>query len=115
MHFYEPRDGHRLPHCPLKAIVAPRPIGWISTVDVAGNVNLAPYSFFNLVCESPPILYFASKGLKDSVRNVKATGEFVANLATRSLADAMNTSSISVPPEVNEMELAGLAAESCHL
>jgi len=114
-HFYEPRNGHRLPHCPLKAIVAPRPIGWISTIDPAGNVNLAPYSFFNLVCESPPILYFASKGWKDSVSNVEATGEFVANLATKPLADAMNASSTTVPPDVDEMELAGLAAASCHL
>lgn len=115
MHFYEPSEGHRLPHCPLKAIVAPRPIGWVSTVDGQGTVNLAPYSFFNFLCESPPILYFASKGWKDSVKNVNETGEFVANLATRPLADAMNTSSTMVPPEVDEMELAGLAAAPSRL
>lgn len=115
MHFYEPADGHRLPHCPLKAIVAPRPIGWISTVDGQGTVNLAPYSFFNFVCESPPILYFSSKGWKDSVQNVKETGEFVANLATRPLAEAMNVSSAMVPPEVDEMQLAGLWAAPSRL
>ncbi|NYT22881.1 flavin reductase family protein [Alcaligenaceae bacterium] len=115
MHFYEPSQGHRLPHCPLKAIVAPRPIGWISTVDVQGKVNLAPYSFFNFVCEAPPILYFSSTGWKDSAQNVKDTGEFVANLATRPLAEAMNISSAMVPPEVDEMQLAGLASAPSRL
>ena len=115
MHFYKPSEGHRLAHCPLKAIVAPRPIGWISTVDEQGRVNLAPYSFFNFVSESPPILYFSSRGWKDSVRNVEATGEFVANLATRPLAEAMNQSSATVPPDVDEMALAGLEAAPCRI
>jgi hypothetical protein len=92
MHFYEPAKGHGLPHSPFKAIVAPRPIGWISSIDEQGRVNLAPYSFFNAVCEVPPMLYFSSKGNKDSLRNVRATGEFVANLVTENLAGEMNLS-----------------------
>ena len=114
-HFYEPAQGHRLAHCPLKAIVAPRPIGWISSVDAKGNVNLAPYSFFNMVCDAPPILYFASKGWKDSTDNIRATGEFVASLVNRPLAEAMNVTSAAVPPGEDEMRLAGLAAAPSRL
>jgi flavin reductase (DIM6/NTAB) family NADH-FMN oxidoreductase RutF len=109
-HFYEPGQGHRLPHDPFKAIVAPRPIGWISSLDQQGRLNLAPYSFFNAFCESPPIIGFSSGGRKDSQRNIEATGEFVANLATRKHAEAMNRTSAPVPHGVNEMELAGLEA-----
>ncbi|WP_419758548.1 flavin reductase family protein [Acidisoma sp.] len=107
-HFYEPSAGHRLAHDPLKAIIAPRPIGWISSVDAAGAINLAPYSFFNMVSDDPPMVMFSSNGWKDSVRNVSETGEFVANLAVRFLAEQMNLSSAAVPPEVDEMELADL-------
>jgi lipoate-protein ligase B len=107
-HFYQPEAGHRLPHDPLKAIVAPRPIGWISSISPDGVVNLAPYSFFNMVCEQPPMLMFSSYGYKDSVRNIEATGEFVANLAGRAQAEAMNLTCAPVPPDVNEMDLAGL-------
>lgn len=107
-HFYEPRLGHGLPHDPFKAIVAPRPIGWISTVDDQGRVNLAPYSFFNAFNSAPPIVGFASEGRKDSLRNVEATGEFVCNLATRPLAEALNRSSTPLPHGESEMELAGL-------
>jgi flavin reductase (DIM6/NTAB) family NADH-FMN oxidoreductase RutF len=107
-HFYEPQAGHRLAHDPLKAIIAPRPIGWISSVDAAGAVNLAPYSFFNMVADDPPMVMFSSNGWKDSVRNVSETGEFVANLAVRFLAEQMNLSSAAVPPEVDEMDLANL-------
>lgn len=114
-HFYEPALGHRLPHDPLKAIVAPRPIGWISSVDPEGRVNLAPYSFFNAVCETPPIVAFSSSGRKDTQSNVEATGEFVVNLATRSLAEAMNVSSASVPHDVDEFQLAGLTPAPCRL
>ena len=107
--FYEPiKRNHGLPHDPFKAIVAPRPVGWISSVDKAGHVNLAPYSFFNGVATFPPMVMFASDGFKDSVRNVSETMEFVCNLATWDLRDAMNLSSESVPHEVNEFELAGL-------
>lgn len=73
-HFYEPRQGHGLPHDPFKAIVAPRPIGWISSLDEHGRVNLAPYSFFNAFCESPPIIGFSSGGRKDSQRNIQVVG-----------------------------------------
>jgi flavin reductase (DIM6/NTAB) family NADH-FMN oxidoreductase RutF len=107
-HFYEPRDGHRLPHDPLNAMVAPRPIGWISTVSADGVRNIAPYSFFNLINYTPPLIAFSSVGRKDSVANVEATGEFVWNLATRDLAEAMNATSAMVPAEVDEFALAGL-------
>ena len=113
--FYEPRSGHGLPHDPFKAIVAPRPIGWISTVDEQGRHNLAPYSFFNAISSKPPMVAFSSEGMKDSVRNAMATREFVCNLATAALAEGMNQSSASVPPEINEFELARLATAPCRL
>jgi flavin reductase (DIM6/NTAB) family NADH-FMN oxidoreductase RutF len=109
MHFYEPRQGHGLPHDPFNAIVGPRPIGWISSRDTHGVLNLAPYSFFNAFNYTPPIVGFASLGRKDTLRNIEATGEFVWNLVTRDLAEAMNASCAAVGPEVNEFELAGLA------
>jgi flavin reductase (DIM6/NTAB) family NADH-FMN oxidoreductase RutF len=107
-HFYEPVAGHGLRHDPLNAIVAPRPIGWISTVSGAGVRNLAPYSFFNLFNYKPPIVGFCSVGAKDSLANARDTGEFVWNLATRDLAEAMNASSVAAPPETDEFALAGL-------
>jgi flavin reductase (DIM6/NTAB) family NADH-FMN oxidoreductase RutF len=108
IHYYEPRSGHRLAHDPFNSIVAPRPIGWISTVDRAGRANLAPYSFFNAFNYHPPIIGFASIGWKDTISNVSATGEFVWNLTTRDLAPRMNITSTTVEAEVNEFELAGL-------
>jgi flavin reductase (DIM6/NTAB) family NADH-FMN oxidoreductase RutF len=114
-HFYEPKDGHRLLHDPFKAIVAPRPIGWISTVDREGRVNLAPYSFFNAFCDTPPIIGFSSSWRKDSQRNVEETGEFVFNLATRRQAGAMNRTSAPLPHGVNEFEAAVLAAAPSRL
>jgi flavin reductase (DIM6/NTAB) family NADH-FMN oxidoreductase RutF len=108
--FYEPSKGHSLPHDPFKAIVAPRPIGWISTCDREGRVNLAPYSFFNAVCDRPPMVMFSSSGWKDTVANIKATGEFVCNLVTRPLAEEMNRTSASLPHGVDEFEFAKLAA-----
>ena len=107
-HFYEPRHGHGLPHDPFNAIVGPRPIGWISTRSSAGALNLAPYSFFNAFNYTPPIVGFSSIGYKDTVRNIEQTGEFVWNLVTRPLAEAMNQSCAPVGPEVSEFELAGL-------
>jgi len=107
--FYEPRKGHGLKFDPFKAIVAPRPIGWISTVDRDGRPNLAPYSFFNAMGSPPPMVAFSSDGLKDSAANAVATGEFVFNLATMPLGRQMNATSESVPHEVNEFDLAGLA------
>lgn len=114
-HFYEPGQGHGLPHDPFNAIVGPRPIGWVATQDAEGRRNLAPYSFFNAFNYTPPIVGFASVGWKDSVRNVEATREFVWNLATRPLAEAMNASCAAVGPEVDEFDLAGLAAAPSRL
>lgn len=107
-HFYTPAEGHGLAHDPFKAIVAPRPVGWISTVDAQGRVNLAPYSFFNAVCDRPPMLAFSSAGRKDTLNNCEATGEFVWNLATRPLAEAMNATSRPLPEGEDEMAAAGL-------
>ncbi len=113
--FYEPKLGHGLPHDPFKAIVCPRPIGWISTLDETGRPNLAPYSFFNAVGSAPPIVLFSSELLKDSARNAQATGEFVCNFASTALAEPMNVSSAAVPPEVDEFDLAGLAKAPCRI
>lgn len=108
IHFYEPRNGHGLPHDPFNAIVGPRPIGWVSTRSADGILNLAPYSFFSAFNYTPPIVGFSSIGYKDSVRNIEQTGEFVWNLVTRPLAEAMNLTCQAVAPEVSEFELAGL-------
>jgi flavin reductase (DIM6/NTAB) family NADH-FMN oxidoreductase RutF len=114
--FYEPiKRNHGLPHDPFKAIVAPRPIGWISSMDSQGRVNLAPYSFFNGVASFPPMVMFASEGSKDSVSNIRETMEFVCNLATWDLRDAMNRTSAAVPHEINEFELAGLTPVASQL
>ena len=115
IHFYEPRLGHGLPHDPFNAIVGPRPIGWISSQDAQGRLNLAPYSFFNAFNYTPPIVGFASVGAKDTLRNVQQTGEFVWNLATRDLAEAMNQTCAAVGPEVDEFELAGLTPVASRL
>ena len=115
IHFYEPAQGHGLPHDPFNAIVGPRPIGWISSRSSEGSLNLAPYSFFNGFNYTPPIVGFASVGWKDSVENIQATGEFVWNLATRPLAEAMNASSAAVGPEVDEFALAGLTPAASRL
>jgi flavin reductase (DIM6/NTAB) family NADH-FMN oxidoreductase RutF len=107
-HFYEPKDGHGLPHDPFNAIVGPRPIGWVSTRSNDGVLNLAPYSFFTAFNYIPPIVGFSSTGPKDSLRNVQENGMFVWNLVTRPLAEAMNQTCAPVGPEVNEFELASL-------
>lgn len=114
-YFYEPAAGHGLPHDPFNAIVAPRPIGWIGSLDRAGVRNLAPYSFFNAFNYRPPIVGFASIGKKDSVRNLEATGEFTWNLVTKALAEPMNETCRTVPPEVDEFALAGLEAAPSRL
>ena len=114
--FYDAiENDHGLRHDPFKALVAPRPIGWVSTIAADGAVNLAPYSFFNGVSESPHILMFSSVGWKDSVANVAETGEFVWNLATYPLKDKMNMTSAPAPRQVNEFELAGLTMAPCRL
>lgn len=110
MYYYEPAKGHGLPHDPFNAIVGPRPIGWISSQDREGRLNLAPYSFFNAFNYVPPIIGFCSVGRKDSLNNIEQTGEFVWNLATRSLAEQMNQSCAPVAAEVSEFELSGLTA-----
>src|SRR6201986_2679555 len=108
LHFYEPKKGHGLKHDPVNAIVAPRPIGWISSRGAKGNINLAPYSFFNGFCYVPPIIGFSSTSWKDSVVNVQETGEFVWNLATKDLAKQMKPTAAHVAREVNEFTIAGL-------
>ena len=114
--FYTPeaRD-HGLPFDPFKAIVAPRPIGWISSLDTEGRANLAPYSYFNAISSRPHIVMFSSAGRKDSVSNIEATGEFVCNLATWELREQMNASSARLPADVDEFQLAGLETAPCRL
>ena len=114
--FYEPeKNNHGLPHRPFKTLVAPRPIGWISTISPAGVANLAPYSFFNGVSDDPPTVMFSSQGRKDSLRNAEATGEFVCNIVSYDMRDEMNASSASVSSDVDEFELAGLDKAPCRL
>ena len=107
-HFYRPEDGHGLAHDPFNSIIAPRPIGWVSTKSASGQVNLAPYSFFNAFNYQPPIIGFSSIGYKDSVNNAQESGEFCWNLVTRSLVEAMNETSAMVFSDIDEFELAGL-------
>jgi flavin reductase (DIM6/NTAB) family NADH-FMN oxidoreductase RutF len=109
-HFYEPAKGHGLSHNPLNALVAPRPIGWISSRDAQGRVNLAPYSFFNAFNYDPPIIGFSSITWKDSVQNASETREFTWNLVTRELADQMNQTSAPLPHGEDEFPVAGLTA-----
>jgi flavin reductase (DIM6/NTAB) family NADH-FMN oxidoreductase RutF len=110
LHYYEPINGHGLRHDPFNAIIAPRPIGWISSRDAKGNINLAPYSFFNAFCYTPPIIGFSSTAWKDSVVNIQETGEFVWNLVTMDLAKQMNATAAHVAHDVNEFTIAGLTA-----
>ena len=96
---------------PIKAIVGPRPIGWISTQASDGRANLAPYSFFNIFATEPYYIAFGSEGRKDTLRNIEATGEFVVNFASADLAQAMNITAASGPGD--EFALAGLAKAAC--
>jgi flavin reductase (DIM6/NTAB) family NADH-FMN oxidoreductase RutF len=108
--FYEPhlRDKDVLPHDPFKAVIAPRPIGWVSTINADGLVNLAPYSFFNAVSGAPPMLAFSSEGLKHSASFAAQTREFVWNMPTWDLREAMNETSAELELDINEFEHAGL-------
>jgi flavin reductase (DIM6/NTAB) family NADH-FMN oxidoreductase RutF len=113
--FYRPAEGHGLPHDPFKAIVAPRPIGWISSLDKEGRANLAPYSFFNGCGDAPPLVMFSQSGrksrpepIKDSISNIRETGEFACNVVGLKQKDAMNLSSGTYQPGVDEFEVAGL-------
>lgn len=109
--FYATDGPHGLPFNPIKAIVAPRPIGWISSLSAAGVANLAPYSYFNAVHDAPPMVMFSSTGWKDTIANVEATGEFVCNYVSASMRDAMNASSGPVPTGTSEFDVAGLERE----
>ena len=118
--FYEPKDGHGLPHNPFNAIVTPRPIGWVSTRGTDGTDNLAPYSFFNAVAYEPPQVMFASTSAKpdrgdtkDSVANIRDTGVFAINIVSFALRDAMNATSGPWGREVDEFEHAGLDKAAC--
>jgi flavin reductase (DIM6/NTAB) family NADH-FMN oxidoreductase RutF len=104
-----------LPRNPFKAIVAPRPIGWITSMSAKGEINLAPYSFFNAVSDDPPIVLFSNEGPKDSLAFVQETGEFVCSLATFELRSAVVATSAQLPRGVNEMQEAGLAPAPCRL
>ncbi|MGF9567289.1 flavin reductase family protein [Neorhizobium sp. JUb45] len=107
--FYSTDDNrHGLAHDPFKAIVSPRPIGWIGTKGQDGSLNLSPYSFFNAISDNPKLVMFASSGHKDSLRNARDTGVFTASLASRHLAEQMNVSSISVEYGVDEFAIAGM-------
>jgi flavin reductase (DIM6/NTAB) family NADH-FMN oxidoreductase RutF len=108
MHYDTAKRDHGLPHDPFKALVVPRPVGWVATLSKDGVANLAPYSFFNAVSDRPPMLMFSSGGSKDSLRNILETGEFTFSIATWALREAMNLSSALVVPSVDEFELAGL-------
>lgn len=117
--FYRPEAGHDLPHNPFNAIIAPRPIGWISTRGQQGD-NLAPYSFFNAVAYVPPQVMFASTsakpdrpGTKDSVAQIIESGVFCVNIATGDLRDQVNASSAPLPAGTSEFTAAGIAATEC--
>lgn len=118
--FYQPQDGHPLPHNPFSAIVSPRPIGWISSRGADGVDNLAPYSFFNAVAYEPPQVMFASTSQKpgrhmgkDSVANIDETGVFCINIVEYAMRDAMNSTSASNPPGGDEFSHADIARVEC--
>src|SRR5262245_17995921 len=114
--FYTEEQGYApLPFDPFKAIIAPRPIGWISTVDRRGRPNLAPYSFFNAVSSRPNMIGFSSEGNKHSSRNARETGEFVFNLSTMDLLEEMNRTSEEVDDGINEFVIARLEMAPCRL
>ncbi len=119
--FYQPKDGHGLPHNPFNAVVTPRPIGWISSRGADGTDNLAPYSFFNAVAYTPPQVMFASTGAKpdrgdtkDSVSNIRETGVFAVNVVGFAMREAMNRTSGPWLRSVDEFAEAGIAKAGCH-
>jgi len=118
--FYRPENGHGLPHNPFNAIVAPRPIGWVSTQNAQGQSNLAPYSFFNAVAYVPPQVMFASTSAKpdqsdtkDTVANIRETGVFCVNMVSSQMQNEMNTTSGPVNRDIDEFDLANIAREKC--
>ncbi len=113
---YDPAlNNHGLPHNPFKAIVSPRPIGWISSLSAEGIINLAPYSFFNAFTDKPPIIGFSSNGYKDSVKNITAMGEFVCNMVGLAMFEKMSLTSAPLPHGVSEMDYAGLESVHSHV
>ncbi len=110
MHYDSVENNHGLAHDPFKALIAPRPIGWITTVGSDGICNLAPYSFFNAVSDRPHYVMFASANVKDSLRNIRENGEFTCSLSTWDTRAGMNASSAPVPPDVDEYQISGLTA-----
>ena len=107
--FYDTaKDDHGLKFNPFKALVVPRPIGWIGSISKSGVRNLAPYSFFNAVSDTPPMVFFSSAGNKDSLANILETGEFTCSMSSRALVDAMNLSSAAVAPDVGGVAHAAL-------
>jgi len=113
--FYEVAKGHGLPHDPFKALVAPRPIGWISAVSSKGEVNLSPYSYFNAFSDRPHMVGFSSEGRKDALTFVEETGEFVCNLATFELRDQVNATSAPLPRGTSEIVHSGLTTAPSRL
>lgn len=114
MYYDADTQDHGLPHDPFKALVVPRPIGWISTRSTSGQVNLAPYSYFNALSDLPKLVYFASSVLvKDSATFAQESGEFVVNLVSEPLAQHMNATSVDAPRGVSEFEIAGLQQAPC--
>ena len=119
--FYKTDQHHGLPHDPFKSCIVPRPIAWVTSIHPGGAINLAPFSFFNALASDPPIVMIAFTGYhphggeKDTLANIKASGEFVVNMVPLALKDAMNTSSGPFGHDVNEMESAGLTAEPAEL
>lgn len=119
--FYKTSEPHGLPHDPFKSCVAPRPIAWVSSVHPSGAINLAPYSFFNALAADPPLVmisfngYHAHGGEKDTLYNIKSSGEFVVNMVPLALKDAMNATTANVAHDVDEFELADLTTEASKL
>ncbi|TDH39259.1 flavin reductase family protein [Pseudohoeflea suaedae] len=113
--FYKAGEPHGLPHDPFKALVAPRPIGWIGTRGSDGSVNLAPYSYFNAVSAKPPMVMFSSFGRKDTLRNCEETGVFTASLVSRDLTEAMNRTAVDAPYGESEFVYAGLEMAEAEL
>lgn len=112
-YFYDPSQGHGLKADPFKAVICPRPIGWISTRAANGAANIAPYSFFNAVSDAPPAIAFASDGWKDSVSNIAETREFAFNLVSRELLEKMNLTAIRHAPGIDEFAEAGIRSAPC--
>ena len=115
--FYKTDQHHGLPHDPFKSCIVPRPIAWVSSIHPSGAINLAPFSFFNALASDPPMImisftgYHQHGGEKDSLFNIKSSGEFVVNMVPLALKDEMNITTAPVAHEIDELVLAGLSTE----